>query len=345
MTIRQRVALLAQTFPRQFPRRELEKLLVAQLGHRDALDQSCPVRVRSPRMILHICAGNLAISAQTSLMHGLLLGSENIVKLPSAHEDNTTRQDINDFIRRLPASLRSLVKTCEDATAHLPNAEAIIAFGSDATMQELRKNIRWDQKFLPHGHAVSLLWIGQPLTPISARACAKDILTYDQLGCLSPQAIYFEPKLDPEKIGAALALALEKEWLRHQAKRPLSIAARITEARDIAHARGHRVWAASHLGWTVILTSESGFHPSPLHGVIYLRPAHQLAQSLRAVRGKISTVGLVGKLSAEHEKTFLHLGITRFCSAGKMQTPPLTWHHDGRPILADLVTWIDREKS
>jgi hypothetical protein len=26
-----------------------------------------------------------------------------------------------------------------------------------------------------------------------------------------------------------------------------------------------------------------------------------------------------------------------------MQFPPLTWHHDGRSSLADLVTWIDSE--
>jgi len=26
-----------------------------------------------------------------------------------------------------------------------------------------------------------------------------------------------------------------------------------------------------------------------------------------------------------------------------MQFPPLTWHHDGRSSLADLVTWIDFE--
>jgi len=26
-----------------------------------------------------------------------------------------------------------------------------------------------------------------------------------------------------------------------------------------------------------------------------------------------------------------------------MQNPPLTWRHDGRPALADLVTWADFE--
>ena len=36
-------------------------------------------------------------------------------------------------------------------------------------------------------------------------------------------------------------------------------------------------------------------------------------------------------------------GVTRVCPLGQMQNPPLTWRHDGRPALGDLVTWTDWE--
>ena len=36
-------------------------------------------------------------------------------------------------------------------------------------------------------------------------------------------------------------------------------------------------------------------------------------------------------------------GVTRVCPLGQMQEPPLTWRHDGRPALADLVMWTDWE--
>ena len=36
-------------------------------------------------------------------------------------------------------------------------------------------------------------------------------------------------------------------------------------------------------------------------------------------------------------------GVTRVCPLGQMQSPPLTWRHDGRPALSDLVTWTDFE--
>jgi len=358
MTTRQRIDLLAHAYPRYFPRTELLRLLRTQLGHVDALDtwiqhEGIRVRASAPKLIYHICAGNLAVSAWTSLMHGLLLGAHNVVKLPSEREDSTARREILSFIRGLPSSLQKLVETHGTLDTHLlRRADAIIAFGSDATMNNLRAQIRWNQKFIAHGHAVSLLWISEPerLTSRQARACAVDILTYDQLGCLSPQAIYISSNANVEKLGHQLAHALELHWKKIKPKpaRPLSVAARITEARDMAHALGHRVWLPpnKHLGWTLIHDLDSTFQPSPLHGVIYLRQVGEsrVSQALASVAGRISTVGVAGKaLSSRLEKAFLSLGVSRFCAAGHMQFPPLTWHHDGRPTLSDLVTWIDSE--
>ena len=71
---------------------------------------------------------------------------------------------------------------------------------------------------------------------------------------------------------------------------------------------------------------------------------NKLSAALEPVWGRISTVGLVGRLSSRAEWTFLNLGgVSRFCPAGRMQFPPLTWHHEGRQTLAELVTWIDAE--
>ena len=360
MTTRQRLDLLARAYPRLFPRADLLRLLRTQLGHVDALDHGfirdgIRVRARAPKIIYHICAGNLAVSAWTSIAHGLLIGAHNVVKLPGDREDSTVRNKILDFIRGLPAPLRKRVETHRSLDVDfLRRADAVIAFGSDATMASLRAQTRWDQKFIAHGHALSLLWIAEPhrLTPKQARACAIDVLTYDQLGCLSPQAIYVPPGTDFDSLGRKLSQALEAHWqqLSKKTARPLGIAARIAEARDMAHALGHLVWLPpkNHLGWTLIHDPDPTFQPSPLHGVIILRQANEsrLPSVLAAVSGRISTVGIVGGSSGGHlssrlENVFLSLGVSRFCAAGRMQFPPLTWHHDGRSTLADLVTWID----
>jgi hypothetical protein len=371
MTTRQRLDLLARAYPRLFPRAELLRLLRGQLGHVDALDtwtrrDGIRVRARAPKVIYHICAGNLAVSAWTSVAHGLLLGAHNVVKLPGDRIDSTARREILGFIRGLPAPLRKLVETHRELNVDLlRQAEVIVAFGADTTMRGLRALIRWDQKFIAHGHALSLLWLADPnrLTLRVARACAVDILTYDQLGCLSPQAIYVPPGTDFDALGRKLTLALEAHWQGFKVAgagpcagpargarwlpRPLSVAARIAEARDVAHALGHRVWLPPkrHLGWTLIHDPDPAFQPSPLHGVIALREAGEsrLGAALASVAGRISTVGIAGQISARLENVFLNLGVSRFCAAGRMQFPPLAWHHDGRSSLAGLVSWIDSE--
>ena len=357
MTTRQRIDLLARAYPRLFPRAELLRLVREQLGHVDALDrwiarEGKRVRARAPRSIYHICAGNLAVSAQTSLAHGLILGAHNIVKLPGDRDDASTRQEILHFIRGLPSLLRRLVETHGklDEKA-LRRADAVIAFGSDATMNSIRAKLRFDQKFVAHGHAVSLLWLSAPkkITAKQARACAVDVLTYDQLGCLSPQAIYVPPGTNIELLGEKLAQALETEWqaIAKKPARPLGVAARIVEARDIAFARGHRAWLppSQHLGWTLLFDPDPTFSPSPLHGVIVLRRCtdSKLGKALAAVAGRISTVGIAGRMSSRLKNDFLSLGVSRFCPAGRMQFPPLTWHHDGLQTLAELVMWIDAE--
>jgi hypothetical protein len=126
------------------------------------------------------------------------------------------------------------------------------------------------------------------------------------------------------------------------------VRARIAEARDVARALGHRIWipTSGHLGWTVIYDPDPRFAPSPLHGVIDLRQSRpeELATHLAGVRGKISTIGFTGRaMEARARRAFLELGASRFCPAGRMQFPPLAWHHDGRATLAELVTWIDDE--
>ena len=217
MTTRQRLDLLARAYPRLFPRAELLRLVRDQLSHVDALDtwirrDGVRVHAHAPKVIYHICAGNLAVSAWTSLAHGLLLGAHNVMKLPGDREDSTARREILDFIRGLPAPLRKLVETHRALdTDLLDRADAVVAFGSDAAMSSLRAQTHWNQKFIAHGHAVSLLWLADPnrLTPRQARACAIDVLTYDQLGCLSPQAIYMPPGTDFDSLGRKLAHALE----------------------------------------------------------------------------------------------------------------------------------------
>ena len=100
--------------------------------------------------------------------------------------------------------------------------------------------------------------------------------------------------------------------------------------------------------WTVVYEADPRFQLSCLNRFVYVKSVKDLAEALQSVdnfRGKISTVGLA---APEHKTQELALelarwGVARVCPLGKMQHPPLTWRHDGRPALADLVSWTDWE--
>ncbi|HVK58957.1 MAG TPA: acyl-CoA reductase, partial [Candidatus Kapabacteria bacterium] len=110
-----------------------------------------------------------------------------------------------------------------------------------------------------------------------------------------------------------------------------------------------QIWAsAGSTAWTVVHETSHAFQPSSLNRFIYVKPVQTLEEflaSLQPVHGQVSTVGLAAPL-ARAQQISLQLareGITRICRLGKMQDPPLTWRHDGRPSLGDLVTWTDIE--
>ena len=71
----------------------------------------------------------------------------------------------------------------------------------------------------------------------------------------------------------------------------------------------------------------------------------EVLRTAEMVRGQVSTVGLAAtKLdAAEIVRQLACWGVTRVCSIGQMQNPPLTWRHDGRPALGDYVRWTDWE--
>ena len=98
----------------------------------------------------------------------------------------------------------------------------------------------------------------------------------------------------------------------------------------------------------MVYEADARFQLSCLNRFIYVKPVRDLAEALQCaetVRDQVSTVGLgVPEHKLEELATQLaHWGATRVCPLGQMQNPPLTWRHDGRPALGDLITWTDLE--
>lgn len=353
-------------------------LLEQDLGHVDRLDHfaATPLEQKtgraalatSPELLVHIAAGNLPNPTLTSIILGLLTRSAQWVKCASGAA----------FLPRLFA--HSLYHTDPKVGACLEvagwrggNAElervlfeeagCVTAAGTDETLHRIRQRLPAGTRFLGHGFRLSFGFIAQEvLAGLHARKvverAARDVIAWNQMGCLSPHVLYVETgtHLPAEKFAEALAGCLaERELSQPRGDVPVETAAVIASRRSLyelraAHSPDTRLWCSKNsTAWTVVYEADPRFQISCLNRFIYVKEVKNLTDALQAadsVRGKVSTVGLA---APEHKTQELvtelaYWGATRVCPLGRMQQPPLAWRHDGRPALAGLLTWTDWEQ-
>jgi hypothetical protein len=351
MNTRERAAALAQAagaFPFLGPTHpdDLLALVAAELGHAEALDRFVPcgahfARAFSPALTLHILAGNTPAAALQSLVRGLLLGGEQVVKLPTGGLPEAA-----DFVARLPAELARLVRVDAQLDEDvLARAEAVIVFGSDETIAHFHARIRAGQRFVGHGHRVSFGVIFVDAGFASVEEGAREVCAFDQLGCLSPVVFYVGG--DARGYAARLAQTLAKAPPRGPV--PLSAAQAIRALRAetafrAAAGEACAVWQSEgSTEWTVLYEEAAGFPRSPLHRTIFVKPLpDDLAGELAKVRGHLSCAGIF-PATPENAARLAALELSRICPIGSMQRPPWTWHQDGAGTLSALVRWVDFE--
>lgn len=261
-------------------------------------------------------------------------------------------------------------------------ADCVTVHGSDDTLRSVASRLPRHCRFLGYGHRLSFGFVGQDQLSIYqarkiAMRAAEDIAAWNQLGCLSPHVFYVEERgpISPEGFAELLADALA-DIERTDPRGHLSLensaeisgrrslhelrGARHASTREEAHTMprgaffdipraGTRVWSSpDSTAWTVVYEEEPRFQTSCLNRFIYIKPCRDLADALHQaepIRGRVSTVGVATSEARMQElaPVLARWGISRICPVGKMQLPPAGWRHDGRPALADLVTWTDWE--
>ena len=355
----------------------LGALLLLELGHVERLDAPVQSDVEwelglsgmavGPELIVHIAGGVLPNPVFTSILQGLLVRSAQFVKcasgtsfLPRLFAHSLYEHDPKLASCLEIAEWRGGQTALEDAI--FAEADVVTAMGSDKTIAALKPRVRG--RFLGYGHRASFAYVTQEaasgfgLAKVLARV-AEDVAAWDQLGCLSPHVVYVETggKTTPEQFAERLAAELKalegrrpRGPLSAEAAGAVSLRRSVFEMRA-AQSPATRLWCSSgSTVWTVVYEDEPAFTLSCGHRFVFVKPAPSLADVLRQAdlhRGKISTVGLAAteERAATIVRELARWGVTRVCPVGQMQNPPLTWRHDGRPALGDLVTWTDWEQA
>jgi hypothetical protein len=356
---------------------KLNALLATELGHGLRLDSLCSAEHEArqmraalaigPELLVHVSAGNIPSPALLSIVFGLLTRSAQFVKCATGTSllPRLFAHSLYEVEPKLGACLE--LAEWRGGTAHLEEAlfagaDCVTATGSDETLAAIRERLPGQVRFLGYGHRVSFAFVAAPvltglhLGRVVSRAAA-DVTAWNQLGCLSPHVIYVEQggEANAERFATLLAAELaERERTEPRGNVPAETAAGIAARRGIyevraAHSPETRQWCSENsTAWTVVYESDPRFQMSCLNRFVYVKPVASLAEALHgadAVREHVSTVGVAvpEHTMTEVAATLARWGATRVCPLGKMQEPPLGWRHDGRPALADLVTWADLE--
>jgi Acyl-CoA reductase (LuxC) len=377
---RETLARGLDNFFSQLTRDNFQALLVQEFGDTKRFDAftATPVEqkqnrlaiINAPEFQVHITAGNIPNPALLSIILGLLMRSAQFVKCASGSSflPRLFAHSIYEADPKLGACLE--IAEWRGGNPALENvlfaeADCVTATGNDETLAAIRTQLPVKTRFLGYGHRLSFGFVagedlfGSSAKKIVARA-ADDVVAWNQLGCLSPHVIYVQlgGEVAPEQFAEMLANELEKrEQTEPRGELSPEGAATIASRRGIYEVRAAhspettRHWCSKDsTAWTVVYEADARFQMSCLNRFVYIKAVADLTTVLQGaddIRGKVSTVGIAvpEDKAPEIAIQLARWGATRICPLGQMQKPPLTWRHDGRPTLGDLITWTDCETN
>lgn len=344
-------------------------------------DAAHPILTRAfgPRLIVQICAGNVPAASLPSVFHGLLVKAACLVKVAKAEpvfvpHFVASLAEHHPWLADAVAPVYWPGGTAEVEREALGRADLVIAYGGDATIASLQAKTPPRTRFIAYGHRVSVGAIARECVadPDLADRFAFDVAMYDQAGCLSPHVIYVERggACSPRDFAQNLADALARlapilpkggpprydHSLGHDATTDptYSVIHQLRgeyELRELAGEPTVVFASPQSTDWTVIFSADPKFELSCLGRTIFVKALDDLDQLPHILKADRRLKGAWQAAAVEAPPgrrqalagQLGRLGLNRVCRAGTLQHPPATWHHDGRPVLSELVTWTDLE--
>jgi hypothetical protein len=242
--------------------------------------------------------------------------------------------------------------------ALLGQADFVIAYGSDHALAAVARAIPAESRRLLHGHRMGIGVLDRAALsdPQTAHALAYDFAVFDGQACLAP-VVYFVQASEDGAIKLANAVGRELEqlaqWLRPRTVRPEDRAARqhIVQRWEIEQLFGDaqlRVVRADQRGlpWAGLIT-RGAYTPQALGDRLFhlhcVESVDDVIAHVRPYARYLQNAALgVARPAQQHLSAALAtLGVSRVNRPGRMATPSMMWHHDGRTCIAELVRWSD----
>lgn len=362
-------------FLQRFRAPQLHRFVAEDFANPKVLDEFQPavkggaVRAFGPALLLHSWAGNVPALPLWSLVCGLLVKAGNVGKLPSAEPVFAT------LFARLLAQVHPPLADCMAiawwkggdpavAAVFIDEADAVLAYGGNEAIAQLRAQVPVTKRFLGYGHKLGFgIVLRSALDaqrgPAAARAAAHDVVRYEQQGCYSPHLFYVQrgAALAPRDFAQYLAAELANLQRRFP-RRALSLeeGAAVAGWRQEAELRafagaGGEVFGDPQSPWCVRF--DDGVRPlAPSAGgrgvaVCGFDAPQEVVDRIAPHAAFLQTVGVAAAPGELYALAPLlgAAGVTRIAALGAMTSPEAGWHHDGRFNLLDLVRMVEIEQS
>jgi len=363
------------SFLKTFRAPQLHRFVAEDFANPKVLDEFQPatkggaVRAFGPGLLVHSWAGNVPALPLWSLVCGLLVKAGNVGKLPSAEPL------FAGLFARVLAQVHPPLADClaivwwqggdrRVSSALFGEADAVLAYGSNHAVDQVRQQVPVTTRFLPYGHKFAFGMVSRAAldalrAPALARLAAHDVVRYEQQGCYSPHLFYVERggRVGPREFAQYLAAELANLQRRFP-RRALALedAQAVAGWRQSAELRalaagGGELLGAGEAAWAVAYADQpQPLAPTAAHRCIQVAAVDRLDEVVPLVAPHAAFLQTAG-LAAEPAELFRlaellgRAGVTRIAALGSMTAPEAGWHHDGRFNLADLVRMVEIEQS
>lgn len=348
----------------------LEQLVSAELGGVAAMEAFAghgPARARivSPRLALHVFSGNVPGVSVTSIVRSLL------VQTPVLGKTAVHEPVLAALFAGMLAEEDEVVGQCvavgywpggDEAreSAVLEHATLVVHYGGADAIRSLRARVPAHVDFIEHGPRISFALVdagrwSEAEARDAARQLAGAVAVFDQQGCVSPQLVYVVGGAARARAFAA-TVAAELDRLAVDLPRGRITAAEAAAIRELrtraefAAMAGDDIasWAGDPLAHTVIYAADPAFEGTCLNRTLLVKPASVTTALAAAApyRAHLQSAGVAGFADAELPalaRRLAEIGVSRVAPLAALPWPPMTWHHDGRGPLRELVRWVDLE--
>ncbi|WPZ17111.1 acyl-CoA reductase [Geobacillus subterraneus] len=369
------VRLGLTSYFKTFRKPQLQRFLVEDLENPLLLDDFQPrakggfSKAVGPDVIVHVWAGNVPALPLWSLISGLLVKSGMVGKVSSAEPL------FAGWFARLLVEVEPKLADClavvwwkggdiERERAVFGQADVVVGYGSNASLEEMQRRLPVTVRFLPFGHKVSFGLVSRSCLDArkawqAAHQAAFDIVRYDQQGCYSPHLFYVQTggSVSPKEFARYVAHELNC-FAKRFPRRPLSLEEMAAQASwrqreelGVLANKEKEVLGNEAGDWTVVYEPERReFAASCLNRAVKIVAFDDISQVIAEIapyRALLQTAGVAAspKELFEWAEQLGKAGVTRITALGHMTSPEAGWHHDGRFNLRDLVQMVDIESA